>query len=313
MRCLGPLPRAHMARMLIAGGQLAAMAATPPTRSRTLRQRLPEVGLELLDLITACLTPDPRKRPTAQELLQMPYFWGVPRLLPGSDLIRQLPYAADLVCTISGTAAPRQTSGLHCSGGGGGGGFTVSELLVGDAATVGSNGRRSAGGAAAKGQADHSGHVSVAVQEGTKTKYSVTQDAVPTEPTVRPQDPGSTGGSGGGGGGKGPSSGGIKSRAGSGAGDLTETAIAKPQSNVAPPQHGSEISIDASPASHGGSGVNSSGTPAGQNRTETLGMAMTSTAPAAVRASEGQDIQFAAEADKAMAAAAATSKVSAEA
>ncbi len=55
---------------------------------------LQEVSGNLLELISACLSVDPHRRPTVHQLLTLPYFWSIPRLLAGSDLVRQLPYAA---------------------------------------------------------------------------------------------------------------------------------------------------------------------------------------------------------------------------
>ncbi|GLI60136.1 hypothetical protein VaNZ11_002207 [Volvox africanus] len=304
MRCLGALPRAHMARMLVAGGDLAAVAATPPTRSRTLRQRLPEVGSELLDLITACLTPDPHQRPTAQELLQMPYFWEVPRLLAGSDLVRQLPYATDLICTINGTAARRQTSGL--TGGGGSGRVTAAGLQIGDAATVGSNGYGGASAATAKSQAYRPEEVPIAVQEKSNITYLVTQETAPKEPRGRTPDLGNMGGggdSGDGGNGGGSGGGSLKYTTGS-ADDRREITVAKPHSGVLPSQHlpSTGACFRDPAASHGGSGIDNGGTQVDENRTATVMVPTSSTASAAERASEGHGILISAEVVKATAA-----------
>ena len=72
MRCLGPLPPAHTARLL---SDPRLRGATIPPLHKDLRQRLPEVEPRLLELVAACLRLDPAARPTAAELLQMPYFW----------------------------------------------------------------------------------------------------------------------------------------------------------------------------------------------------------------------------------------------
>lgn len=69
---------------------------------------LQEVSGNLLELISACLAVDPHRRPTVHQLLTLPYFWGIPRLLAGSDLVRQLPYAAqyDTAGAAAAAAAP---------------------------------------------------------------------------------------------------------------------------------------------------------------------------------------------------------------
>lgn len=46
----------------------------------------PNTDARLLELITCCLALDPKQRPSAKELLQLPYFWDVPRLLSTTGL-----------------------------------------------------------------------------------------------------------------------------------------------------------------------------------------------------------------------------------
>eukprot|EP00198_Chlamydomonas_reinhardtii_P000925 XP_001690260.1 predicted protein [Chlamydomonas reinhardtii] len=72
MRCFGPLPSGLSMRMAT-DPRLRSLCAPQPL-SRNLRQRLPEVEPRLLELVAACLRLDPAARPTAAELLQMPYF-----------------------------------------------------------------------------------------------------------------------------------------------------------------------------------------------------------------------------------------------
>ncbi|KAG2424638.1 hypothetical protein HXX76_014363 [Chlamydomonas incerta] len=88
MRCFGPLPSRMVVRMA-ADPRLRSLCAPQPL-SRNLRQRLPEVEPRLLELVAACLRLDPAQRPTAAELLQMPYFWDVPKLVAGSELAAAL-------------------------------------------------------------------------------------------------------------------------------------------------------------------------------------------------------------------------------
>ncbi|KAG2489686.1 hypothetical protein HYH03_011795 [Edaphochlamys debaryana] len=103
LRCLGPLPLSQTA-CLREDRRLAPLWGSPPPVTRSLRQLLPDVEPRLLQLITACLTLDPRKRPTVRQLLEQPYFWDVRSLLAGTDVGAQLPYIngpADLRCTIT--------------------------------------------------------------------------------------------------------------------------------------------------------------------------------------------------------------------
>ncbi|GFR48193.1 hypothetical protein Agub_g10046 [Astrephomene gubernaculifera] len=83
MRCLGPLPWQQAARMAD-DPELCVLSA--PRLHKTLRQRLPELEPQLFQLVEACLRLDPQKRPTVQEMLQMPYFDDVEACLEGSAL-----------------------------------------------------------------------------------------------------------------------------------------------------------------------------------------------------------------------------------
>ncbi|GLI63709.1 hypothetical protein VaNZ11_006758, partial [Volvox africanus] len=99
MRCLGPLSVQQTACMR--RDTRLQPVWTPPQRLKTLRQRLPDLDPRLYEVVSACLTLDPQRRPTIQQLLQMPYFWDVRALIANTDLARQLPYAAEVACTIS--------------------------------------------------------------------------------------------------------------------------------------------------------------------------------------------------------------------
>ncbi|GFR42831.1 hypothetical protein Agub_g3788, partial [Astrephomene gubernaculifera] len=92
-----------------------------------LRQRLAKLEPRLFELVATCLTLDPRQRPTVHELLQMPYFWDVGRLLVAGnrDLVRHLPYfrtSASLELlgkprNVNGNGSGNEAS--SCLGGGG--------------------------------------------------------------------------------------------------------------------------------------------------------------------------------------------------
>ncbi|KAG2436238.1 hypothetical protein HXX76_006549 [Chlamydomonas incerta] len=87
MRCLGPLP-ASQAERFAAAATAAGLpeAPPPPARGKSLWQRLPELDSRLLDLVQACLKLDPAQRPTAVQLMQMPYFHEIPKAIAGSRL-----------------------------------------------------------------------------------------------------------------------------------------------------------------------------------------------------------------------------------
>lgn len=74
VRCLGPLSP-QQAACVAANPHLQPLAALKPPVSKTLRQRLPHLEPRLFQVVEACLRTDPRQRPTARELLQLPYFW----------------------------------------------------------------------------------------------------------------------------------------------------------------------------------------------------------------------------------------------
>ncbi|GLC55667.1 hypothetical protein PLESTB_001012600 [Pleodorina starrii] len=109
MRCLGSLPPSQAERFAAAATAAGLPEPPPPPpRGKSLWQRLPELEGALLDVVQACLRLDPAKRPTAAQLLQMPYFSEVPRLLAGSPL--------EKLYGEYGTAAsqrPRTTSGRN--------------------------------------------------------------------------------------------------------------------------------------------------------------------------------------------------------
>ncbi|PNW72050.1 hypothetical protein CHLRE_16g684400v5 [Chlamydomonas reinhardtii] len=88
MRATGPLPPSLAAQMMSDRtlSPLAAQQRRPP--NRTLRERLP-VEARLFEFLAACLQVDPARRPSAKELMQMPYFWDIvprSRALPKASM-----------------------------------------------------------------------------------------------------------------------------------------------------------------------------------------------------------------------------------
>ncbi len=79
----GPLPP-HMSVRLVEDPRLAALRVPP--RGRRLAQRLAHVGPRLVQFIEACLQLDPVARPTAEELMSLPYFFEVPNLVAGTPI-----------------------------------------------------------------------------------------------------------------------------------------------------------------------------------------------------------------------------------
>lgn len=100
MRATGPL-NPHMATCLSRDlrtplTSLLANHAAQKGPNGLLRQTLgARLSPALLDLIEACLRPDPKDRPTAEQLLRLPYFLDAPRLFAGSAL--EVHYAKDPV------------------------------------------------------------------------------------------------------------------------------------------------------------------------------------------------------------------------
>eukprot|EP00798_Chlamydomonas_sp_ICE-L_P025740 gene25740-11401_t len=60
-----------------------------------LKERLPEASPELLELLHACLCPDPLKRPSAEQLMSMAWFEGVEELVPKEALDASSMFHAD--------------------------------------------------------------------------------------------------------------------------------------------------------------------------------------------------------------------------
>ncbi|KAG2499285.1 hypothetical protein HYH03_002863 [Edaphochlamys debaryana] len=67
------------------GGDFVAEVERADSKGLRLRL-LPNTEPALAQLISACLALDPMARPTAVQLLALPYFWDVPSLLAGTDL-----------------------------------------------------------------------------------------------------------------------------------------------------------------------------------------------------------------------------------
>ncbi|PNW88972.1 hypothetical protein CHLRE_01g052800v5 [Chlamydomonas reinhardtii] len=120
MRCFGPLPSGLSMRMAT-DPRLRSLCAPQPL-SRNLRQRLPEVEPRLLELVAACLRLDPAARPTAAELLQMPYFWDVPKLIAGTQLAAALAAERREAARMMAARMAAKAAAAMAAGSDGGGG-----------------------------------------------------------------------------------------------------------------------------------------------------------------------------------------------
>ncbi|KAG2492174.1 hypothetical protein HYH03_009423 [Edaphochlamys debaryana] len=96
---VGPMPQGMAARLAFhpnAALQFLAYVVPPPPQPMSLRSLLPDVEPRLFELVEACLRLDPATRPTACELLDMPYFWDVGRCTAVLPAVAQELAAADL-------------------------------------------------------------------------------------------------------------------------------------------------------------------------------------------------------------------------
>ncbi|KAG2454634.1 hypothetical protein HYH02_000474 [Chlamydomonas schloesseri] len=83
MRCCGPLTPSQTQLMCSDPRLQTLVGLMPAAPIKPLRTRLPEVEPRLLELVATCLALDPAARPTARELLRLPYFWDLPRYIAG--------------------------------------------------------------------------------------------------------------------------------------------------------------------------------------------------------------------------------------
>lgn len=67
------------------------MRLPSPSELLPLRKRFPKLPPALMDLLEACLRPDPRRRPTAAQLMQMPFFSDSQRWLSEEFWLAQVP------------------------------------------------------------------------------------------------------------------------------------------------------------------------------------------------------------------------------
>ncbi|GLI60384.1 hypothetical protein VaNZ11_002393 [Volvox africanus] len=82
VRCLGPLPPGQAAVVASIPELHNVVSSAPTTINKTLRHHLPaDLDPHLFRLVESCLQLDPMKRPTAQQVLQWPYFGDVGRCL----------------------------------------------------------------------------------------------------------------------------------------------------------------------------------------------------------------------------------------
>ncbi|GLI68945.1 hypothetical protein VaNZ11_013470 [Volvox africanus] len=85
IKCLGAMTERQL-DLLDADPQFACFRLPNQSEIEPLEQRLTGVGPAAMQVLRACLDPDPKHRASADELLAMPYFHGVTDALPVEDL-----------------------------------------------------------------------------------------------------------------------------------------------------------------------------------------------------------------------------------
>ncbi|GFR50323.1 hypothetical protein Agub_g12371, partial [Astrephomene gubernaculifera] len=88
------------------------MFGQPPdqgSHGSPLRRHLSGLGSSLLELLEACLRTDPRGRPTAAQLLNMPYFFEISSLVVGNPELEEL-YRNEMGAGVAAAAAVATTA-----------------------------------------------------------------------------------------------------------------------------------------------------------------------------------------------------------
>ncbi|GIL72881.1 hypothetical protein Vretifemale_3169 [Volvox reticuliferus] len=85
IKCLGAMTERQL-DLLDADPQFACFRLPNQSEIEPLEQRLSGVGPAAMQVLRACLDPDPKHRASADELLAMPYFHGVTDVLPVEEL-----------------------------------------------------------------------------------------------------------------------------------------------------------------------------------------------------------------------------------
>ncbi|KAG1671136.1 hypothetical protein FOA52_005388 [Chlamydomonas sp. UWO 241] len=85
MRTLGPLSPDQMAR-IAADSHLRAVSLPSETQQRPLLKRYPELTADVMEVLNACLHPDPAQRLSALEVAALPYFDDVYDYVSGTPL-----------------------------------------------------------------------------------------------------------------------------------------------------------------------------------------------------------------------------------
>ncbi|GAX74307.1 hypothetical protein CEUSTIGMA_g1756.t1 [Chlamydomonas eustigma] len=106
MRSVGPLPRWQM-ELLSQDEKMSSVQAPAPLEMRPLNKKFALLDSKMMEVLRACLQPEPVKRPTALQIMALPYFDDIHQLLGGTQLQQEydLAYAAALK---SQSTAPAQ-------------------------------------------------------------------------------------------------------------------------------------------------------------------------------------------------------------
>mmetsp|Transcript_9006 Transcript_9006/g.19350 ORF Transcript_9006/g.19350 Transcript_9006/m.19350 type:complete len:799 (+) Transcript_9006:292-2688(+) len=137
VRTLGRLSDRHMAIMM-ADEKLSTVPIPSPEEQQSLERRFHDFSPDMMEVLYACLHPDPEQRLTAAQVMQLPYFDNIPLLLSAqsgqhSSSSLPSPTAADRTsCSSSGALALAQ--GARQSMPGPGPCNTVAAMLPGQGA-----------------------------------------------------------------------------------------------------------------------------------------------------------------------------------
>ncbi|KXZ56659.1 hypothetical protein GPECTOR_1g594 [Gonium pectorale] len=90
LKCLGTMTERQL-ELLDSDPQFACFRLPTMSEVEPLEQRLGNISAPAMQVLRACLNPDPKQRASADELLAMPYFHGIADVLPLEELLAYPP------------------------------------------------------------------------------------------------------------------------------------------------------------------------------------------------------------------------------